>query len=188
MNKIRNYTITLAVSLAFASDAMAHSMTNIEYKVCKDRIAAEYLVDKADCAIFSDNPNDLCVDEAKSKEKVARTELDDDYKLTLQTHYQADIARATAGFAAAQARCDHDKNGSAKAACIKEAKIAQSAAKNDAKARLNAPDASDAASKKPAATLGRPVTPAQACAADVQAIMAAFHAHFLLKSGAAPEH
>ncbi len=179
MNNIRNYTITLAVSLAFTSGAMASSMSNNEYQICKDRIAAEYQSDKADCAIFSDNPNDLCADEARGKEKSARTELDDNYRLILKTHYQADVAKAAADFAATQARCDYEKNGSAKAACVKEAKVVQAAARADAKKHQAFPDAGDTWVIKPAAT-----TPAQACAADLQAIMAAFHANFILHAGA----
>lgn len=186
MNNIRNYTITLAVSLAFTSGAMASDMSNNEYRICKDRIAAEYQSDKADCAIFSDTPDGLCADEAKGKEKSARTELDDNYRLILKAHYQADIAKATAEFTAAQANCDAEKNGSAKATCVKEAKGVQAASKADAKIHRMLPDDRDTWGKKSAAPTGGETTPAQACAADLQAIIAAFHANFMLHTGTTP--
>lgn len=149
VNKLNINVIALAISLAFSAGAMAQSMSKNDYKASKDRIAAEYKSAKAGCASFSGNQNDICVAEAKGKEKIARAELEASYKPTQKTRYQARVAKAEADYAVAKERCD-DKAGNAKDVCVKEAKAAETAAKADAKAQMKTSDANATANEKSA--------------------------------------
>jgi len=51
-------------------------MSKDEYKAGKDKIAAEYKSAKAGCDSLSANAKDVCIAEAKGKQKVAKAELE----------------------------------------------------------------------------------------------------------------
>jgi hypothetical protein len=59
--------------------AHAASMSKADYTAAKTRISAEYKSDKAACASLAGNAKDICIQEAKAKEKVARAELEYGY-------------------------------------------------------------------------------------------------------------
>jgi hypothetical protein len=147
MNTFNLNVIALAVGLAFSAGAMAQSLSKDDYKAGKDKIAAEYKLAKANCASLSGNPKDICVAEAKGKERVGLAELEAGYKPTSKNHYQARVARAEADYAVAKERCD-DMAGNVKDVCMKEAKAAEAAAKADAKAQMKTMDATATASEK----------------------------------------
>lgn len=147
MNKLNINVIALAVSLAFSAGAMAQSMSKNDYKVGKDKIAAEYKSAKAGCASLSGNPKDICVTEAKGKEKIAKSELEASYKPTRKTHYQVRVAKAEADYAVAKERCN-ELTGNAKDVCVKEAKAAEIAAKADATVQMKTSDARATANEK----------------------------------------
>jgi len=149
VNKLNIKLIALAVGFAFNAGSMAEGISKGDYNAGKGRIAAEYKSAKAGCASLSGNPNDICVAEAKGKEKVARAELDASYKPTPKTRYEAHLAKAEADYAVAKERCD-DKAGNAKDVCVKEATAAETAAKADAKAQMKTSDASATANEKSA--------------------------------------
>jgi len=141
--------IALAVGLMFSAGAMAQSMSKDDYKAGKDKITAEYKLAKAGCASLSGNPKDICVAEAKGKEKVALAELEAGYRPTAETRFRARVARAEAGYRAAKERCD-DLAGNAKDVCVKEAKSAETAAMADAKVQMKTSDANATANEKSA--------------------------------------
>jgi len=149
MNKLNINAIALAVSLAFSAGALAEGLSKADYKAGKDKIAAEYKMAKAACATLSGNPNDICIAEAKGKEKTAKAELEVSYNPTRKTRYQALVAKAEADYAVAKERCD-DMTGNAKDVCVKEAKAAQTTAKADAKAQYETQDAKATAKEKSA--------------------------------------
>lgn len=140
MNKFNIKVIALAVSMAFSAGAMAEGMSKASYKADKARISAEYKVDKAGCASLSGNPGDICVAEAKGKEKIAKAELEASYEPSRKSRYEAHVAKAEADYAVANEKCD-DLAGNAKDVCVKEAKAAKIAAKADAKAQMKTSDA-----------------------------------------------
>lgn len=144
MNQHHLNTIVLAVSLAFSAGAMAQNMTKANYQVGKDKIAAEYKAAKAACDALSGNAEDICMAEAKGKEKVAKADLEASYKPTVKAHYNARVAKAEADYAVAKERCD-DLAGNAKDVCVKEAKAAQTTAKANAKVQMKTKDANAAA-------------------------------------------
>ena len=141
--------IVLAFGFAFSAGSMAEGISKDDYKAGKDSIAAEHKSSKARCASLSGNPNDICVAEAKGKEKVAMAELEASYKPTRKTRYQARVAKAEADYAVAKERCD-DLAGNAKDVCVKEAKAAETAAKADANAQMKTSDANATANEKSA--------------------------------------
>jgi hypothetical protein len=147
MNKHHISAVAAAIGLVFSAGAMADAMTKSEYKTQKDNIAAEYKGGKANCAPLTGNAKDICMAEAKGKERVAKADLEVHYKPSAQTHYDARAARADADYAVAREKCD-DKAGNPKDVCIKEASAAQTTAKANAKAKMKTAEATTAADEK----------------------------------------
>lgn len=155
VNTLNLNAIALAVSLSFSAGAMAQSISKNDYLAGKDRITAEYNSARAGCASLSGNANDICMAEAKGKEKVAMAEFEASgaaqrgYQPTPEARYQVRVVRAEADYAVAKERCD-DRAGNAKDVCMQEAKSAETAAKADAKAQMKTSDANAIASEKSA--------------------------------------
>lgn len=147
MNRFILNMIVVALGCVFSAGAMAADMTREAYSSGKSRIAADYKAARAACASMTGNANDICIAEAKGKEKVAKAELEDSYKPTSRNHYQVSVAKAEAAYAVAKERCD-DMAGNAKDVCVKQAKAAQTAAKADAKAQMKTYDADVKAKEK----------------------------------------
>lgn len=123
----------LTLGLAFSINAVAEGLSSDSYKAGKDKIAADYKSAAAPCKTMSGNAKDVCMAEAKGKEKVAKAELDATYKPTAKNQYELSVAKAEADYDVAKEKCD-DQAGAAKDACVKEAKAAKAAAMADAKA------------------------------------------------------
>jgi hypothetical protein len=124
-------SIALAALLALSA-AHAVNLTKVDYQAGKTRISADYKTDKAACASITGNAKDICVEEAKAKEKIAKAELEFAYTGTAKDGTKASVAKADAGYAVAKERCD-DQNGNAKTVCVKEAKAVHVKALADAK-------------------------------------------------------
>ena len=122
--------LTIALSCTFAGNAMA--LTKDEYKAGKDRISADYKSSKQKCDDLKSNAKDICKAEVKGNEKVARAELESQYKPTPKNMEKVGFARADAAYDIAKEKCD-DFAGNAKAICVKDAKAAHVRAKEDAK-------------------------------------------------------
>src|SRR5687767_11276087 len=129
---MRLTAIALTTGLAFSAGAIAQGMSKEEYKAAKDGIAAEYKSGKATCASLSGNAKDICLAEAGGKEKVAKAELEANYKPSVDASYKLRLAEAAAVYSVTKERCD-DKAGNVKDVCLKEAKAADVAARADAK-------------------------------------------------------
>ena len=112
--------------------AQAASMDKAQYKTAKDRISAEYKTDKAACGSMSGNAKDICIEEAKAKEKVARAETEYSYTGKAKDGTKVWTAKADAAFAVAKEKCD-DLRGNAKDVCRQEAKTTHTKALADAK-------------------------------------------------------
>ena len=77
MNTMQHCKTAIAFGLmCVATGSFAATMTKSDYSVSKDRISADYKVDKAVCAKSTANAKDICMEQAKGKEKVARAELE----------------------------------------------------------------------------------------------------------------
>ena len=130
-------TLTLKTSLIVAALlawplAQAATLTKADYKAGKARISAEAKNDTAACASFSGNAKDICVEQAKAKEKVARAELEYGYTARPLDQNRVLVAVAESSYAVAKERCD-DKAGNSKDVCIQEAKAVEVKALADAK-------------------------------------------------------
>ena len=133
MNKQHINAIAAAIAFAFSTGAMAtQALSKAEYKADKAKIEMDYKSAKAGCASLSSNAKDICVVEAKGKEKVAKAELEANYKPSAKSSQAVSIAKAEADYAVAKEKCD-DKAGNDKDVCVKEAKAVEIKALADAK-------------------------------------------------------
>jgi len=119
---------TLAMSATFAAD-----MTREQRKAAEDRIEADFKTAKAACDGMKDNAKDVCMAEAKGKQKVAKAELEFQASGKDADRSKVAMARAEANYELAKEKCD-DLKGNDKDVCVKQAKAAETKAKADAKA------------------------------------------------------
>ena len=137
----------LAVSLALGVGAMAQGVSKDAYKLGLEKIESDYATAKTECDAMTANPKEICVARAKGAERVARAELEADYKPSAKTRNQIRVAKAKSDYAVAREQCD-DMTGNAKDVCNKEAKARQVAALADAKVALTTSDANATANEK----------------------------------------
>src|SRR5450755_3844654 len=78
--------------------AQAAGMPKADYSAAKTRISADYKGDKAACAAQAGNAKDICVEEAKAKEKVARAELEYAYTGKSSDRNKVLVAKAETGY------------------------------------------------------------------------------------------
>jgi hypothetical protein len=130
---LQHFKTGLAVAALFAaSGAYADTISKADYAASKDRIDAEYKAEKSACDPYSGNAKDVCVEQAKAKEKTARADLEYSYTGKASDANKAAVAKADASYAVAKEMCD-DKGGNAKDVCVKEAKAEHTKALADAK-------------------------------------------------------
>ena len=133
MNTSRYFKTSLIVA-ALLSFSVAHAanLTKAEYKAEKARISADYKLDKKACDALKDNAKDVCIEEAKAKEKVALAEREFSYTGKAADQTKVLEAKAKSSYAVAKEKCD-DQSGNAKDVCVKEAKAVEVKALADAK-------------------------------------------------------
>ena len=133
MNTSRNFKASLIVAALLSfSVAQAATLTKAEYKADKTRISADYKVDKKACDALKANGKDVCVQEAKAKESVARAELEYSYTGKAADQTKVLEVKAKSAYAVDKEKCD-DQAGNAKDVCVKEAKAVETKALADAK-------------------------------------------------------
>lgn len=148
MKKSTTTALAAAIGLAFGTAAFAGAtMSKPEHSAAKGSIAAGYKSDKAGCDPLAGNGKDICMAEARGREKVALAELQASYEPSDKARYEVRIAKANAAHSVAKEKCD-DRAGNAKDVCLKEAASAQTAAKVDAKAQMKTADARGTAAVK----------------------------------------
>ena len=146
---LSNLTIGLlaAAGLTMSGAALAQPMTKDARDQAYKAAEAQYKSDRDTCNAHSGNAKDVCVEEAKGREKVARAEADASYQNTPKARENARQARADAAYDVAKEKCD-DLAGNAKDVCVKQAKAAHVKALADAKVdRVAADTRNDAAQK-----------------------------------------
>ncbi len=125
-------TTALAALFATTSAFAAGTMSRAEMTAAKDRISADYKAEKSMCAKFSGNEKDVCMEQAKGKEKVARAELNFNDTGKDSDANKLAVAKADSTYAVAKEMCD-DKSGNVKDVCMTEAKATHTKALADAK-------------------------------------------------------
>jgi hypothetical protein len=131
MNKHFKASLVVAVLLVLPQ-AQAANMTKWDYSSGKTRIGTDFKAAKAACASLAGNGKDICVEEAKAKQKVERAELEYGYTGKSGDLNKLLIAKAESAYAVARERCD-DKAGNVKDVCVQQAKAAETKALADAK-------------------------------------------------------
>ena len=133
MNTIFNLKSSLVLAAVLALPvAQAANLSKEEYKAGKDRISADYKAEKQACDALSGNAKDVCMEEAKGKEKVAKAELEFNYTGKPNDQNKVLVVKADAAYEVAKEKCD-EKAGNDKDICVKEAKAAKAKAVADAK-------------------------------------------------------
>lgn len=132
MNKSHLKVSLLLAAMLALPVAQAASLTPAEYQAGKTRINADLKADKKLCDAQTANAKDICIEEAKGKEKVAIAELEYAHTGKPADANKVQVAKAEAAYAIAKERCD-DKMGKEKELCQKEAKAAETKALADAK-------------------------------------------------------
>lgn len=161
MSKRNFNTIALSLALAFSTVAIAaDGIPADEYKRGKDKNAAEYNAARSACASLAGNARDICVAEAKGREKVGKAELDASYKPSDKARHAVKTAKAEADYAVAKQKCD-DKAGDDKTLCMKEAKAAEASAKASAEKSMAPTMAATATTEKAAAPASKGETPGE---------------------------
>ena len=131
--------VSLAAALAFGFAGSAFAADNAtgmskdQYKAEKDKIEAQYKTDKKSCDGMNGNAKDVCKADAKGKEKVAKAELEQQYKPSPRHEQEAKDAKAKADYSVAKEKCE-DMKGKAASDCKRQAKDAYEAAKKQDKA------------------------------------------------------
>ena len=129
-------SLLAAAGIGFAGMAAAadtnKTMSRDAYKAQEDRVEAQYKADKERCSSMTGNAKDVCQAEAKGKEKVAKAELEANYKNTDKARNDARVAKADADYDVAKEKCD-DLSGNQKDVCVKQAKAAHTQAKASTK-------------------------------------------------------
>lgn len=140
-----------AAGLSFAGgiEAASTTMSKDTHDTAYKNAEAQYKTDKAACGSMTGNAKDVCMEEAKGKEKVAKAEADAAYKGTPKARESARLAHADATYDVAKEKCD-DLSGNAKDVCVKEAKAGYVKAKADAKVDRVASDTTNTAVQKTA--------------------------------------
>ncbi len=118
--------------LLLAAATHAAPISKDEYRATKTRISDTYKADKRGCDAQSANAKDICVQQAKGKEKVAKAELEYSYASTTRNRNKVLEAKAHAAYEVAKEKCD-DLSGNPKDVCRQEAKTVHDKALADAK-------------------------------------------------------
>ena len=132
---MRFTTLTpFAAAFFLLAGASVHSanVTEADYKAQKTAIAARYTTENAACKVLSGNVRDICSEEAKGHEKIAKAQLEADYQPSDKRQFEVHMAKADAAYAVAKEKCD-DTAGNIKDVCRKEATRAHVIAKANAK-------------------------------------------------------
>lgn len=133
MITIRYGKTTLAIAMLLAaSGSFSANMSKADYTAAKDRIEADYKVDKNACDKFSGNTKDICKEQAEGKQKVARAELEYSESGKPADATKVAIVKADTSFAVAKQMCD-EKSGNSKDVCVTEAKATHTKALTDAR-------------------------------------------------------
>jgi hypothetical protein len=122
----------VAAALLALPVSQAMAMNHADYSAGKSRISETYKADKDACDSLKHNAKDVCIEEAKAREKVAKAELEHDYTGKESDWVKVLKTRADTNYAVAKEKCD-DRSGNEKDVCVKEAKAAKTAALADAK-------------------------------------------------------
>jgi hypothetical protein len=166
---IRTVMVALMLIALPSLQAQATATNNAQHREANERINVEYKAEKAACASQAGNAKDICIREAKSKEKIALAEEKFAHSGSTKDRNKLAIVRAESAYDVARERCD-DSAGNAKEVCVKEAKANRDKALADAKMGQEIRESKrDAAQDKRQADYGVATAKCEALSADAKA-------------------
>jgi phage-related minor tail protein len=124
--------IIVSIAAALAWPGLGHALTKAERDAEVKRLDADYDSAKKRCDGLSGNAKDICMAQAKGVRNVGKADLEAREKGTPKARYDARIARADADYDVAKEKCD-EYAGNSKDVCMKDAKVAMTRAKADAR-------------------------------------------------------
>jgi hypothetical protein len=131
--KLKSTLVTmLFVVLPFSNFSQAATGDRTAMQNVNNQADAQYKTDKDKCNSMTANAKDICMEEAKGKQKVTRAEAEFAYSGKPKDQSNVVVTKAKAAYAVAKEKCD-DQTANAKDVCVKEAKAAQAIAMADAK-------------------------------------------------------
>jgi hypothetical protein len=147
--------VAAGFGFAGSGSAQMNSPKNISTPISKETYTqakkdadAQYKIDKDACSSLSGNAKDICVAEAKGKDKVAKADAEAAYANTPKARENARVALAQANYNVTIEKCD-DLAGNRKDVCVKEAKAEFVKGKANAKVdRVAADTRHEAATKQ----------------------------------------
>jgi hypothetical protein len=113
--------IVICTAAFISTHSFAETMTRAEYTTAKDSISSTYKSEKKACSASTGNSKDICKEQAKGKEKIARAELEFKRSNSISDNRKVSVAKADSAYAIAKEMCD-DKAGEPKSLCKTEAK------------------------------------------------------------------
>jgi hypothetical protein len=122
----------VTLTLLSATTAQAATMTRAEHGAAEERIEATYKTERNACNTQKANAKDVCEQQAKAKEKVAKAELQANYTGKASDKDKLRMVRADTAYDVAKEMCD-DMAGNDKDVCVKEAKAVQAKSRADTK-------------------------------------------------------
>lgn len=140
MNLYKMAALGVVVSIGIAGCDSLDS----EARVDRPDTSMTQNINEADCDRLTGNAKDVCVEEAKSLERVAEAEFAAMENSTEENRYDLLMARADAERSVARQRCQ-DLAGNARDVCLKEADRAHADAGAEAKLTLETSDANETA-------------------------------------------
>lgn len=122
--------IAAALALGFTGAVQAQSKADRKvHNADEERIESEFKAAKERCDAMQGNRKDVCVAEAKAKERVAKAENDaKNAKDRTQAQAKVEGVKADAAYDVARQRCQ-EKKGNEKDVCMKDAKVRHDRAK-----------------------------------------------------------
>lgn len=129
---MKNLFLLLSVVMASIFAGPASALTSAEYNAQKDRIDADYKAGRSKCGELSANAKDICMSEVRGIQKVAKAELDAQYKPSDKRSQNVAMVKADTAYNTAKEKCD-DLAANAKDVCVKDAKAVHVKAKEEAK-------------------------------------------------------
>jgi hypothetical protein len=109
------------VSLTMSTQVSAQAMSKADYSAAKTRISSEYKADATICKKLAGNAKDICIEEGKAKEKVAKADLTFNYTGKAADKVKVSTVKADTSYSVAKEKCD-DLSGVPKTTCRTEAK------------------------------------------------------------------
>lgn len=129
-NRVRRHLTRLVAIAALAAPAWAAeapAMSRQAFKAAESKIEAVARSERKACETRKGRAAELCAKEAKAREKIAKAELEADYRPSPDSAQEARNVKANAEYDVAREKCD-DLKGAARDRCITAAKSVREAA------------------------------------------------------------